>query len=429
MAADATQAAESKTAERPLNIAIVHASDSGGGAERCVLTLHETLRELGHQSRLYVGRRHTGVEGVVEIERLRGVPGLQRLALTLERLLGWQHVYSPGFRRLVHALPADTDVVHINSLFGAEGYADVGALPALTRRFPSVITLHDAWLMTGHCACPIRCERWTERCRSCPELDAGPAIPRDGSWLNWSRKRSAVRRSLARFTVVSDWLRRFTMRSPMTGAKPVAVVHNSLDERVFKPGSQAAARAELGLPGDAFVVLLTGQDVLGSVKGTPDAAEALRRVARPHLRVLLAGRHATDAARMMPAPAVAVPYQRDAYGMVRCYRAADITVVPSYFETFGRSAAESLACGTPVVAYATGGLPEVVKSGAGGVLVATGDVGALAAAIAALMDHRPRLARMGRLGATWAHEHFSRVRVAQDYVTQYREAIAQRRGS
>ncbi len=412
--------------DRPLRVALIHTSDSGGGAERSVLMHHETLLDMGHASRLYVGRRETDVPHVVEIGRFGGVRGLKRLTLYLERCMGWQYLYAPGFRSLAEALPPSTDVVHITSLFGAEGYADVGALPRLTQRFPSIITLQDSWLLTGHCACPITCSRWTTGCGKCPDLDAGPPIPRDGSRFNWNRKRRCISRSPVRFTVVSEWLKCFARRSPIVGSKPVSVVYNNVDDDLFKPGSKARARAELGVPQDVFVVLLAGQDVLSSVKGTTDAIEAFQRLRSERFHALLVGRNSQEAAEMLPIPAVAMPFETDYRRMVTYFRAADLTVMPSHFETFGRVAAESQACGTPVIVYDAGGLPEVVRHGVGGLVVRTGDIPGLTEALRSLITNRATVKRMSRAGIEWVRR-FARARISERYLEQYRVAILARR--
>ena len=91
-----------------LKIAIVHAADSGCGAEHSVLSLHRSLLVLGHDSRLYVGRKETDLTSVVQIERRRTIPGLLRVTHRLQRTFGWETLYSPGFR----ALPSSCHSCH-----------------------------------------------------------------------------------------------------------------------------------------------------------------------------------------------------------------------------------------------------------------------------------------------------------------------------
>lgn len=404
-------------------------SDFGGGAEQSVLTLHKTFLRMGHQSRLYVGTRHTDTPEVIEIPAARVFPGVMRSVYWLERNLGWQYLYAPRLRRLARQLDGTTDVVHVHTLWGGQyGYADVGAVSALSRSFPTVVTLRDAWLMTGHCACFFECARWKDGCGRCPDLRLQPALSRDATRFNWRRKRRTIQRSPIRVTVVSSWLKTQIEQSSIFAGKPVDVIHNSVDETVFTTGSRDAARAELGVPQDAFVVLLAGQAIEGINQGiSQHAIEALNCLNNPRMTALLIGHSAARVAATLRTPSVVLPFQRQPQEMARCYRAADITVVPSEFETFGRVAAESLCCGTPVVAFATGGLTDIVRPGISGWLVPTGDVDGLAQTLHHVFENRDELGSLHRDCTRCASAQFSTARIAESYLTVYRTAMADRR--
>jgi glycosyltransferase involved in cell wall biosynthesis len=413
---------------RPLRIAIVHAADRGGGAERSVLTLHKTLLELGHHSRLWVGEKRGDDPEVYEIARERSIPGMLRLTRWLEDGVGLQALYAPWFRSLHKQLGSDVDVVHIHSLWNMrQGFADLSGVVRLARRYPTVMTLRDCWMLTGHCACYYGCQRWKTGCGKCPDLAIPPAVPRDTTGINWRRKRRAIQRSPVRVTAVSNWLKDQVAQSPIFAGKPIDVVHNSIDETSFFPGSQQEARAALGVPQDAFVVLLAGQGLEGARQGRPrPAVEALNRLSEFGITALLVGRSAANVAAMIDTPRVAVPFQESPAAMAQCYRAADLTIVPSEVETFGRVAAESLCCGTPVVAFATGGLTDIVKPGTSGWLVPTGDIEALAKAIQQVFQNRGELNQIRRTCAPWAATQFATQEIAEQYVRVYREAIAER---
>lgn len=413
--------------DRPLKIAIIHAADHGGGAEWSVMTLHLSLLAMGHESRLYVGSKTTDSAHVTEIKRVRTFPGLLRMTNWLERTFGWQYLYSPSFRNLVNTIDPDTDLVHVQSLWTKSGYADMGGLPRLTQRFSAIVTIREQWMMTGHCACPFDCQRWRIGCGRCPDLTLAPSIARDGTRFNWARKRRALRRSNFRVTTVSEWLRGAALKSPIFAGKHITTVHNSIDESVFTPGSKQQARAALRLPANAFVVMLTGQAVDGIAQGIAQhAVHAMNRIERGQLMALLVGRSSALVAQTLSLPKKVVPFQERPQDMAVCYRAADITACPSEYESFGRVAAESQACATPVVAFATGGLPEVVKNGVGGLVVPTGDTDALASAIQRLRDNPAERERMGRAGAAWSRTRFSRASIAQAFIAEYRKAIAKR---
>ncbi|TDD66141.1 D-inositol-3-phosphate glycosyltransferase [Jiangella aurantiaca] len=196
------------------------------------------------------------------------------------------------------------------------------------------------------------------------------------------------------------------------GADPaqVATIPPGVDLDVFAPGPAAAARARLGLPADAVVLLFAGRiqplkapDVLvraASLLVTRDPALRERLVvavvggpsgsglAEPHALTRLA--HTLDVADVVRfEPPV------DQRELADWYRAADLTAVPSYSESFGLVALESQACGTPVVAAAVGGLRTAVAHDVSGLLVEGHDPADWADAVAGLIGDPDRLRRLG----------------------------------
>jgi D-inositol-3-phosphate glycosyltransferase len=220
----------------------------------------------------------------------------------------------------------------------------------------------------------------------------------------------------------------------------VVTVPPGVDLDMFRPGPAAAARQRLGLPAAASVLLFVGR--IQPLKA-PDVL--LRAVARllaeqPSLRERLvvavvgglsgSGLAHPDSLRGLarelglsdvvrftdpvPQPALA-----------DWYRAADLTVVPSYSESFGLVAIESQACGTPVVAAAAGGLRTAVRDGVSGVLVDGHDPGDYAAVLGELLADDRRRRALGR-GAIAHAAGFSWAATASGMLDVYGDALADR---
>lgn len=415
---------------KPLRIALVHASDFGGGAERSVISLHRGLRALGHDSTVFVGERHSDEPGVVEIPYVRGMPGSRRAARWLERTLGLQDIYNPSFRSLATLFHGKFDVLHFNSLWGSNGFADIGALPNLTLSIPGIITMRENWLITGHCAYFHQCQRWRTGCGSCPDLDLAPAIPRDGTRLNWLRKKSALGKSHLHVVAISDWLKQQAEASPLLAGTKISRIYNGIDLATFSPlqaDARDTQREALGFAKDDVVVLLAGQTVEGIKTGIAAqyAIEALNRLPDAlRIRPLVVGHSAERVAKQLGRPAVILPFQSTTAEMARCFQVADMTLVTSEVEAFGRIAAESQACGTPVVAFGAGGIPEVVPHGAGGYIAPTGDVEALMPGLSLFAADPVVRAAQSELALTYVRMHFDQTRVAERYVCLYRDVIA-----
>ena len=208
-------------------------------------------------------------------------------------------------------------------------------------------------------------------------------------------------------------------------AERLHIVGNGLDTELFSP--------DPALPRDPSTLLCVGR-AADPNKGIPVLIEALAKLPPPVRLVLVDEDHPLHEGRRLAA-ALGVGDRLEITGrvpieeLVRRYRSASLVVVPSLYEGFGLPAAEAMACGTPVVASAAGALPEVLRTGGGGTLVAKGDADALARAIAELLA-RPEEGRR-RLGAEARArivEAYSWPRIAARTAEVYRAALAARRG-
>jgi D-inositol-3-phosphate glycosyltransferase len=217
----------------------------------------------------------------------------------------------------------------------------------------------------------------------------------------------------------------------------VVTVPPGVDLELFRLASASAARTRLGVPPDAVVLLFVGRiqplkapDVL--LRAVPLLLERVPELRR-RLRVLVvggpsgSGRDRPEALQKLAASlgiADLVQFEPPAppEGLADIYSAADLTVVPSYSESFGLVALESQACGTPVVAAAVGGLPTAVCDGVSGTLVHSHDPADFAAAIDRVLT-APGLRAELSAGARAHAEGFSWQRTAEGLLAAYRGAL------
>ncbi len=421
---------DSLLTDRPLRIALVHTADQGGGAEASTMLLHRALLQLGHQSRLFVGVRRSNEPHVHEISRYRPFPGVLRFVRMLEDRFGWQYLYQPWFQKLDQQI-GEADVVHFHSLwYGRQGFADVTALPRLTRKYPSLMTLRDWWMLTGHCAHPaLNCERWKTGCGHCPDLKIAPAISADGTAFNFRRKQKAIRGSQLRVTTVSEALAEDVRKSPIFSGKSIVTVHNGIDESAFFPRNRSEMRQKLGLPLDAFIVMIAGQSVEGIAGRTKGAGEyVLESMAASGVQpfLLAVGKSAEQIVGLWDGIGCAAPFQSDPKILAEYYCAADVVVAASLWETFGRVPAEAQMCGIPVAAFATGGIPEVVENDVTGLIVERLSSAALGSAVRRLHDDPEQRRRMGSAAAARATKLFGNTAIARQFVRHYRDEISAR---
>ena len=439
---------------RPLRILHVGTVETGGGAASVAGNLVRGCRARGCQAWMAVGRRSSDDPNVFALSdddrlayRLSGYTSLQtqlgRLAgrspgrgwgwvsrtlrlATHSRALaarwrGTEDFDFPGTCRLLDVPPARPDIVHCHNLHG--GYFDLRALRRLSRQVPTVLTLHDAWLLSGHCAHSFDCDRWTTGCGECPDLSIYPAIRRDATAANWRRKREIYAGSRLHVATPSSWLMRRVERSMLAPAiRDACVIPNGVDLSVFHPADQPSVRRALGIAPDAAMVLLPA--------GRPDSPWHDREMLRAAVGAVAArtpGRglllvtvgDGSEACGVADTLVRRVPSQADPRAMAQYYQAADVYVHAARAATFPSTILEALACGTPVVAAEVGGIPEQIQSTRTGLLVAAQDSGAMADAVVGLLSDGELRHRLGEHAAGDARVRFDLQQQVDRYLAWY----------
>lgn len=435
----------------------VGTADVGGGAERVMMDLHRQYLERGSDSWVAVGRKRGDAERVLQIpgeqarspwaRRLsawsRSVAGAgtrrgsaawlaERALLLAAEPVRWARIFSgmedfgyPGTAHILDLPPSKPDVLHLHNLHGY--YFDLRMLPRLSASQPTILTMHDAWLLTGHCAQPLDCARWMTGCGECPYLDLYVPMGRDASDRDRRLKHDLLAASRLGLATPSRWLMSMVERAGL--AEPelgLRVIPNGVDTRVFHPGDKAAVRARLDLPQDRTIVVFAAGDVATNPfkdYATLEAALLIAAVGleRPVLLVALGGSAHRDAATGVETRFV--PFTDDPSGVAAYYQAADLYVHASRAESFGLTVAEAMACGTPVVASRVGGIPEVVADGETGTLVEPGDVAGMAAAVSALLDREDKLRSYGAAARHRVLDLFTIQRQADSYSAWYSELL------
>jgi glycosyltransferase involved in cell wall biosynthesis len=332
---------------------------------------------------------------------------------------------TPYGTSLAAAVPP-CDVINLHWVAGFLDYE--GFFPAAARRgVPLVWRLADMNAFTGGCHYDDHSGKFTQQCGACHQL--GSNDPNDLSHQIWLRKKkalSALRDDDLHLVGTSGWIAGEAKRSSLLGRFPQSIIPNGLDVREFTPRDGKAAREFFDLPPDAKIVLFAADSTSTVRKGFNYLAEALQGMANvPGLLLVSVGKGEP--------PLQGVPHRhlgkiKDDRVLSLAYSAADVYVIASLQESFGQTVIESMACGVPVVGFASGGIVDTVRPGITGELAPTRDVQALREAVKRVLSDPQKRARMGESCRRIAVEEYSLEVQAAAYRSLYESLVEARRG-
>jgi glycosyltransferase involved in cell wall biosynthesis len=441
-----------------MNILQVSTMDHGGGAAKVPWDLFRAYRDQDHRSMLAVGYRR-GVDrddpDIFEIPNdryrsvwsrslyaipaflqqrgLRGETRLRHLSIPLgepkrglQRMRGIEDFDFPATPHLLDLAPEYPDVVHCHNLHG--DYFDLRALAQLSQQLPVMLTLHDMWTLTGHCAYSLSCTRWQSGCGNCPDLSLYPAIPVDETARNWSVKREIYGRSRLYVSAPCHWVMNMVKRSML---QPVdyRVIPYGVDLQIFRPIEKQHARRELGLPIGTPILLFAGSRAnenrykdYATIEATVQLIAA--QTEQDLIFIDLGGRH--DYVSTMGRCRVHhYAFRGRQEDVARFYQAADVFIHAANADTFPNTILEALACGTPVVATAVGGIPEQIDEGTTGFLVPHADAPAMAQHVRLLLADAMLRGQMALRAAEIAAQKYDLRRQVRDYLSWYEEIVIQ----
>lgn len=371
-----------------MKIAMLSKADSaGGGASSVAETLQEVLSRDGHdvihfaawsskgfgggRQPLYGGGRwwQKGVRAAHEVSRMAGLAEMVPFELP----------------RLLKAGVKDFDLLHFHDLSSA---ISPWTLYHLSRYVPVVWTIHDCSPFTGGCLYPMECERFRSHCGPCPSLGEWPLDSRFDFTHTMQRIKAKLHSSgrISCFTP-SRWMADMAEASGKLPERP-RVVPNAVDIALYKPSSDVAGlRRRLNLPEQRLILLASAGFLSDERKGIGYAVRAVRALADRNPFLLLVGSMAPGEEALLDGVEWhATGYVGDASVMADFYAAADLFLFCSLADNQPLAVLESMACGTPVIAFDTGGVPELVSHGEHGLVVPQKDEVQLVEAVTSVLD-------------------------------------------
>jgi glycosyltransferase involved in cell wall biosynthesis len=408
---------------RVLQLNIDH---SGTGADRCSRELYEELPKLGVETAMWVSGRNPGTPPEVREIQFRWEKYLTPLE-AFPDLTDWRHRGSIAALRSISS--KQFDLVHIHNVHS--GWMSIRALRELTERFPSVWTLHDEWAPTRGLTYDLTGKMSPSDVK---RLSHGPIryIPyhRYHENYKWRRTRHFLDRYMPQPKVVicpSEYMAGLARSSGVFPRSEIVHIPNGT-RMLGMPEStidRAEAKAALGLSMDRPALLMISADLAQAHKGIGLGVAVIKEAgAHRDIQVVLLGNSAQTIKELIrPIPAVCL-LARDDATLARAYRAADITLLPSLGENLPYVALESLACGTPLICFAIGGMPEIIGQNERGILCRNIDALEMSSHVEFLLSHPEIRRTMACEGVKWVRDNCGMTDYLQAITAVYRRVLA-----
>ena len=416
-----------------MKVLLLSSEDLVGGAARAADRLHQGLHSINVSAQMLVQTKLGDDFNVIAptrkldkaIAKLRpsidAIPSL--LYPNRDRSLFSSEWRSNSVPNQINQIAPDI----INLHWICHGFLSIESIARLNR--PLVWTLHDMWAFTGGCHYSFDCDRYIQSCGACPHL--GSDRDWDLSRWNWQRKAKNWSRLNLVFVTPSQWLAKSARASSLCQNvcqnSRIEVIPYGIDLQIYKPIDRQLARQILNLPLDKRLVLFgaihpTSEQRKGFHLLQP-ALQALDLAWQDQLEIVIFGASQPQDAVNLNFKTHYLGRLNDDISLALIYAAVDVFVAPSIQDNLPNTVMESIACGTPCVAFNIGGMPDLIDHKQNGYLAHPFDPNDLAYGINWVLEDVDRHQQLVRNARSKAEQEFSLERQAHRYLQLFEEIV------
>ncbi|MGY3055042.1 glycosyltransferase involved in cell wall biosynthesis [Pedobacter sp. UYEF25] len=419
-----------------LKVLHLNTYDANGGAGRACVRLSNALKANGIDSKVMVFYKFSQDASIDTFSKTLIQKAWAIFNIFSERYLSkWlsKSLKTPfslqWFGRSIknHKEVKNADVIHLHWV--NHGFLTPKFLAALDElEKPIVWTFHDSNAFTGGCHVRYGCEKFHRQCGNCPILKLSGKD--DASHKTWLRKENAYGKMNFHIIAPSRWMASSIKFSSLLGTRAVTVIPNTLKTDIFKPYVKKEARKIFKIKPEKFV-LLSGfmPSKNDKHKGTPYLLEALEILSHKadvncdEIELVIFGNKENAEMPKFPFKTLFLGTITKDDHLAKCYSAADAFITPSLEDNLPNTVMESLACATPVIAFRTGGIPDMVHHLQNGYLAEYENAEDLAAGIAWLYHH-PKRAELEKQSRLTVLTNFSENIVAEAHINLYETLLS-----
>jgi len=357
-----------------MKILLIKKSDSTGGASIACVRLLNALTSISIDAKLLVQEKKTSNKQIYTTADTRFKRYINFYRFAYERFVFSFYERSKDVRFAFSLANTGEDISKIQILKEADvihlhwfnmGFLSLDDLKCLIKlRKPIVWTLHDMWAFTGGCHYVGECEMFKTKCKNCVFLK-NPA-ENDLSAKIWKKKLELFSEARLTFVTCSNWLADIARQSTLLKNFRIESIPNPIDTELFKPMERNLIRKKLQLPENKKIILFGAANISDKRKGFNFLFNALEILSEKYeniaqkVELLIFGREKQAITDNLPFRVHKFNYLASQQAVAELYNAADCFVLPSLEDNLPNTVMESLACGTPVVAFNTGGVPQMI---------------------------------------------------------------------
>ena len=404
--------------KKSLTIVHINAYEQTGGAGKVLWRLHNEQHQKGHDVHILAGRitSQSNNSHLLDIT----VSEEYHKFCTDKGFLYYE--CQESHKLVDHPQIRNADIIHLHVLHG--GFFNPFTVLLLTQIKPVIWTFHDMQAFTGHCCHSFTCNRWQTGCGECPELIAYPELSVDSTAMLWQDKQLLYHHSLFQIVTPSQWMKNIVSKS-MVNHLPIELIYNGVDTSIFRRYDTTDIKRQFKIPDNAIVVggVSCGGPLVNTWKGSLFSVLALQHMFQKYDNMFYIGIGTDIGARNEGT--LHIPFVKDELTLAHLYSMMDIFLIPSIADNCPLVVLEALACGIPIVAFETGGIPELVRHHQEGLVVEKRNINELIKGIDLLFQNADLRKRLGKNARHRATTHFDHHLISNQYEKLYYNWIEQ----
>ncbi|MHB9292425.1 putative D-inositol-3-phosphate glycosyltransferase [Hollandina sp. SP2] len=347
-----------------MNILHIVAGELTGGAARGAYWLHCGLRKLGIDSNIFTNSKITFDDNtVITISKSKTSKLMNILRTQVDQFFvlfyrkKQKALFSPGligFNFTKTKEYKEADIIHLHWICG--GFINIRHLKNIHK--PIIWTLRDMWPMTGGCHYSMDCNRYEIGCGNCTQLNSNHIF--DLSKIIINRKIKYLSKMI-NIVGISNTLSDSAKNSTVFRNYNIQTIPNNINTDEFFPVDKDMARQFLGIKTNKRIILTGAVHIQANYKGFDKYLETLYFLDKSKYFLCFFGYLNTVILKTIEFEHRSFGFVYDSISLRLLYNCADVFVVPSVMEAFGKTLVESMSCGTPVVCFDASGPKDIVS--------------------------------------------------------------------